>query len=536
MKEINRYREDSQYIIKLISQRGERAITGVNYGDEISHNALDSNSSKLDINITHKFCAYANDGDFWDWNTYLERGIKYSKPGALTNSTSYWGLGVTKSTWWLDGCPEFTAHRWNDTFYLRKWEYDITVPNGEYSRIGGNEKLADGGVDIVEYEITKEKYNELCTKHEFDVNSSLIVVLRRFEDSEIDYNQNKIVDSMNLGMMSYNGKMITSCKVNGKLKKSRQLYYPQVKEVGPNFLPIWNFRELPRVQRNYLISGGIFDVYLYSHITKAGENVHKSDGLFNATDGGKDIIKIAGRGINPRQIWINKKGTTLSSYDIYGVMKAKTKDREIASNTTMIFHQTGGSYEFPKIKTEKPTDIVQQQVAQLHLDEVTKNKKIQYSSKKVEDGKVDRDMNDLTSEKGHKHNKLGLTESIEFITNETITKNEIRNSDNHEVRETQTDGRNYDWLIGRVDDDKFVFHAEYMNDSEDWSHIDQTNFKLLSKVAYYNVLVVDKFGTSSKKLNTWKKNLEQNSIDCVLYVAQRNDFLKGETSKFKKIN
>ena len=64
----------------------------------------------------------------------------------------------------------------------------------------------------------------------------------------------------------------------------------------------------------------------------------------------------------------------------------------------------------------------------------------------------------------------------------------------------------------------------------------QTNFKLLSKVAYYNVLVVDKFGTSSKKLNTWKKNLEQNSIDCVLYVAQRNDFLKGETSKFKKIN
>lgn len=530
----NSYRIDEQYIINRISARGSRAITGDNFGDEISHGAFDANSSKQFIEINGKI-GYGNNGDFWGWDDYEKRAILSSKPGSLSNSTSYWGRGTTKETWWLDGCPKHTLH-WHTTtnkFYVRIWEYDIQINDEDYLRKKGNERLADGGCTIVEYEISEEQYDDYLKDYNFDegFRPTTFVELRRFKDSEINYNQNNIVESINIAMMSYNGKMNTTCVVNGKSVQSRQLYWPQVKPLGESFVPMWNFRELNKVESNYDIVGGKFDVYLIQILTKGDEKIKESDDLYNATNNGKDIIKINGRGKNPRQVWINQKGTTLSTYDVYSKITDKQKD--LSYDTIMIFHQTGGDYEFPTIKTELPTDTVLNQVAQLHIDKVKENKKLQYSSKKAEDGKVDVDKENLCNENGDMTIKYGLTESIEFITEDNLTKKEIRNPDNHEIRETQKDGRNYDWLIKKETD--FIFHAEYMNGTEDWEHIDQTTFKILSKMAPYNVLVVDNFSPSSKKLSEWKRILEDNNIQSTVYVVERNDFVKGFTNKFKKL-
>ena len=104
------------------------------------------------------------------------------------------------------------------------------------------------------------------------------------------------------------------------------------------------------------------------------------------------------------------------------------------------------------LKIEYFNYIIDNQLSDLYIliEKNKENKEIQYSSKKAEDGKVDVDKANLCDEDGDMTIKLGLTESIEYITEDNLTKKDIRNSDNHEIRETQSDGRNYDWLIKKL--------------------------------------------------------------------------------------
>tara|TARA_Y100001963_G_scaffold56158_1_gene78505 strand:- start:833 stop:2425 length:1593 start_codon:yes stop_codon:yes gene_type:complete len=529
MKINNKHKISQQYIIEKQSVRGTRQINGNNFGDELTHNAFDANSSVQGLFIKPNEICYGNDGDFLDWDTYVNRVILSSIPGTQTNSTSYWGVGVSKKTWWIDGCPNYTLVRDFNKYYKRVWEYDIQISDNDFVR--KNTLLAQGGCNVVEYEITKDEWEELVPIEELGFNPTLFVSLRRFEDSEMIYNPKKIIDSINTAMISYNGKMKSFCEMNGKRIKSRQLYYNQVKPIGDTFQPIWNFRELPKVRNRFNIGGGLFDIYLYSPLLEESDEFKKWDYLYKATDGGKDILKIDGRGVNPRQIWINKKGTTLTSYDVWKYISGK--DRELTYNTNMIFHLVDGDFEFPEIKTDLPTEKILKEVGKIHLEEVQKNKVIQYNPKKKEDAKVDKCFKHLVNGDDIQYQQ-GITESILTITDDKLTRKQIRDEDNHEVRETQTDGRNYDWLI-RDENGNFIFHAEFMNKSEDWEHIDQTTFKVLSGTSYYNILIVDRFADSNKKRNEFKKVLEKRKIETVLYMSTLNDFLNGNTNNFKKI-
>ena len=531
MIELNRYKINQQYIIDKQSVRGTRQITGNNFGDELTHNAFDANSSIQGLIINTNEICYGNDGDFLDWNTYLNRVVLSSIPGTQSNSTSYWGVGVSKKTWWIDGCPNYTLVRDFDRYYKRVWEYDIKVKQGEFVR--KNTLLAQGGCNVVEYEITKDEWEKLVPIEELGFNPTLFVNLRRFEDSELIYNPTKIIDSINTAMMSYNGKMKSFCDVDGKRSDSRQIYYNQVKPIGNTFQPIWNFRDLPKVRSRFNIGGGIFDIYLYSPLLENSDDFKEWDYLYKATDGGKDILKIKGRGVNPRQIWINKKGTTLPTYDVWKYIKGNSKERELTYNTNMIFHLVDGDYEFPEIKGDLPTEKILKEVAKIHLEEVLKNKSIQYNTKKKEDAKVDKCFKHIIEGDDIQYQQ-GITESILTITDDKLTRKQVRDEDYYEIRETQEDGREYDLLI-RDDDGNFIFHAEFMNESEDWPHIDQTTFKVLSGTAYYNVLVVDRIAKSAKKRKEFRRVLDERNIDAVVYIASLNDFLNGNVNNFKKI-
>ena len=198
----------------------------------------------------------------------------------------------------------------------------------------------------------------------------------------------------------------------------------------------------------------------------------------------------------------------------------------------MVFHLIDGDYEFPEIKTELPTDSVLLASGLIHLDEINKNKQIQYSSKKKEDGKVDRctkhliEGDDLT----YLH---GLTESIQHITEDSLNRHEIRNEDNFLVNETMPDGREYDWLLTNSNDE-VKFHAEFQNGTENWEHIDQTTFKVLSSISPYNVLVVDTISKTGKR-KKWKSVLDKSNINSVVYLVTLQDFLNGRINKFKRI-
>ena len=230
MKKVNTHKISQQYIIEKQSVRGTRQINGNNYGDELTHNAFDANSSVQGLFINENEICYGNDGDFLDWNTYVNRVILSSIPGTQTNSTSYWGVGVSKKTWWIDGCPNYTLVREFDKYYKRVWEYEYKVSEEDFVR--KNTLLAQGGCEVVEYEITKDEWEDLVPLKDLGFNPTLFVSLRRFKDSEIIYNPKKIIDSINTTVMSYNGKMESFCEINGKRINSRQLYYSQVKSIG----------------------------------------------------------------------------------------------------------------------------------------------------------------------------------------------------------------------------------------------------------------------------------------------------------------
>ena len=529
----NEYFIDEQYLIGKLSVRGERTIDGNCYGDEITHGAFDSNAYNQGIIVSDKSIEWANNGDYLEWRTYQNRVIKNTIPGMVNNSTSYWGKGTFKKTVYVDGCIALTIHKdKNGKYFKRVWLYVNELDIENYNRKDSSHFLK--GCNVVEYEITEEEFNDIVQPERWGFDVTFYVKVYRFNDSEMSYNASKMMDSINLAMINYDGRLHSFVEVDGKRVESQQLYYGTVEDLGDeSYRAVSHFSKLPLVKKNYKIGDGVFNIYLYKTLEETSDEFKKWETLNKDTNGGKNIIRIKGRGLNPRQIWINRKGTTLSTYDAWTNITGSTPTREQTQGTVMVLHQVAGDYEFPEIKTEKPTDKVLEQVGHLHSELVQANKSIQYSKKKKEDSKVEMVAKHLT-EGLNKTYQLGLTESILTITEDSLSRLELRNEDNIITLSTQQDGREYDLIITNRQYEP-IFHAEFQNGAEDWGHIDSVTYRTVSGTAKYNVLVVDKISRTSKR-RQWKEVLEKKDIgDSVVYLVTLSDFLNGNTDKFKRI-
>jgi len=526
MKETRRYTISASNIIRELGYRGTRDITGKNFMDEPSHNAKDANASQQGFFFSEDEIIFGNDGDFLDWSIHKEKGINYAVPKHNSNSTSYWGVGSTKYTSYCDGVPNYTCHSKDGNYFIRRWEFEnrpkvLTTENVSYL----------GSCEFVEYELDEEEYKKHthCTK--FGFLPTHFVSLQRFKDSSKKYDSKKMIESLDFAFMITDN-FKSFCVVNdGNKISTTKKYYPTVIQKGQHYVPTSNLTELNRVREHIKIKEGIFDVYLLEVIDNT-KHIQKWLDLKNSTNEGKDIIKLKGRGKNPRHIWINHRNVQLICEDVHPQIKHKERDK--AYDTVLLLHQVGGKFEFPTIKTSGIDDESREIAVNIHMEEVLNNKNIQYNPKKAEDSKVDQLVNWLITDENNTM-RNGMAFSIQHMTEDTLNISDVTNLDNFSVRETHDDGREYDLLISKTGEDNYTFHGEYQNGIEDFEHIDQITSKILSKQAYYNVLITDKLSTKKKKRKFFRDIMNDNNIQAYVYLCTFEQFTMGDTSNFELI-
>ena len=548
------YRISRDNLKRELDRRGSRDITGKNFADEPAHNAKDAGATRQGYVFTKEQIRYANNGDFLDWETMMRKWVCYGDiPGTVTKNTSYWGVGSSKFTMYSDGMPHLTGHYDGDSFYVREFQFncmpDMLTRSTIRNLVGGvdpNKNYGDGPelandkeypCTIVEYEVTEDEYRHMTHAEEFEFLPTHFVSIRRYADSTKVYSAKDMAESLNFAFMGVDTEQDTIfVKVAGGQKYyTSKKFYPTVTQHGKNFMPVSKFRDLPKVKEQIQIADGVFDVYLYQSITKINhDDSAQWYDLQKFTNKGKDVIKLKGRGVNPRHIYVNHRGIHLIQEDAWMPL-AGYKYREETQNTVLVLHETSGDKEWPTIKTSGVDDETREMACQIHNEEIGKNKSIQYVAGKQEDKKVDTFVNRLNSDKNEDvPYKNGSMIALSYMCEEHLSRTDILDSNNRSVRETLPDGREYDLLLSK--DDKYLLHLEFQNGTEDWPHIDQILSKILSGTAYYNVLVTDSLAGKKQKRDYFKRVLKDNNINACVWLCTNEELIEGDVDRIQLIH
>ena len=548
--------ELSQHDFKReLDRRGNRDITGENFADEPGHNAKDANATKQGYFFKEDKIFFGNNGDFLDWDTHVTKGIGYGIiPGFENNTTSYWGVGATKFTLYRDGIPAYTGHSKEGRFFIRHFGYpsDVSVLNRTTIR----ELILGNDIPCIfqEYEVLEERYRDLVHADEFGFLPTHFVQIRRYEDSTMNYNAKKMVESLEFAFMCSNiehDEIFVQVDDDKKVY-CRQKYYPTVQENGKgHYNKVSNFRDLNCKYTDVKIADGLYDIYYYQNIGSDHPNHEKWLALREQTKlkgkkNGNDRLKLKGRGTNPRQIYVNHRGMHLIQEDTFNDMTKKVNGKTLISadnrttcqDTVIILHEKSGEKEFPAIKTAGIDEETKVEAMKLHWELVRTTPEIQYSKRKSEDAKVDAIVDKLNTKlKSDTQTRDSIINSIQYLTDYELTMQDIENSKNRSVRENYEDGRNYDLLIAKngAEENEYIFHAEFQMGSEDWPHIDQITSKILSNPCYYHVLVTDTLGTKKIKRDYFKRIMKQNNIQAKVWLCTNEELIKGYRDEFELI-
>tara|TARA_R110000824_G_scaffold398623_1_gene602876 strand:- start:102 stop:1805 length:1704 start_codon:yes stop_codon:yes gene_type:complete len=533
--------------------RGKPEVGGNTYPLEPTHNGFDSHAANQGYFFKKESIYYGNDGDFFLWDDFVDKGIGYGiDPGGRTNTTSYWTVGATKATPYSDGIYDYQCHSDRSRFFLRDFQY----PNDrdKLTKQTVNE-IISGGCTIVEYEITKEDYDKLTNADEFGFTPTFFVKIRRYEDSGRRYNPTQILHNIEFTLLGRLDKLSTFIQIDdGKKIHAQKKYWPHPIPIGQTFIPAEDFTQLPLIHSDLEINGGIWDVYIFSRVVDGKVKVAEWN-AFQAAGGKNQLITLNGfdkdklfRGKVPRLIVVNHRNMHLIQEDIWktfgdDILGYSADDRNLTQDIIGVFHEKTGKFEFPTIKTSGLDDITKEEACKVVMEHVKKTKSIQYKKKKAEDNKVDILVDDFIFSNKYKNYQNGLIRSFQYLTDNQLTEQDILNKSNYSIRDAGD--REYDLLVAKSDTHKewppknglrpYLLHGEFQLDTMDWEHIDQISSKTLAKESYYNVLVSDKLSKKKNKRDWLRDNMKKNNIEAKIWVCTYNDLINGNVNEFELI-
>ena len=535
-----------------IRWRGKPEVGGNTYPLEPTHNAYDSHSGKQGYFFREDSIFFGNDGDFFTWDDFVDKGLGYGiDPGARSNTTSYWTCGATMATPYSDGVYDYGCYSDRSKFYQRKFEYQTPVDTLTKKTVN---ELIRGGCDVVEYEVDEETYKELTHAGEFGFTPTFFVNVRRYNDSRRKYNPKRMIENVEFTLLGNIDKLDTFIQIgDGKKVHAQKKYWPCPKSIGTTHIPVENFTELPLKRTDVEIDGGIWDIYIFQRVVdgkiKVAEWMHLQE-----AGAPQNYIKLNGftkqpfRGKVPRLIVVNHRGMHLIQEDVWTILGTdgagySSEERNFSQDAVCVMHEKSSEFEFSTIKTSGLEDDTQIAACKIMMEEILKDKTLQYNKKKAEDNKVDTLVDDFIFSNKYKNYQNGLLRSFQYLSDNQLTEQDILNKSNYSIRDAGD--REYDLLVAKSDTHKewppknglrpYLLHGEFQLDTMDWEHIDQISSKTLAKESYYNVLVSDKLSKKKNKRDWLRDNMKKNNIEAKIWVCTYNDLINGNVNEFELI-
>ena len=455
------------------------------------------------------------------------------------------------ATPYSDGVYDYGCYSDRSKFYQRKFEYQTPVDTLTKKTVN---ELIRGGCDVVEYEVDEETYKELTHAGEFGFTPTFFVNVRRYNDSRRKYNPKRMIENVEFTLLGNIDKLDTFIQIgDGKKVHAQKKYWPCPKSIGTTHIPVENFTELPLKRTDVEIDGGIWDIYIFQRVVdgkiKVAEWMHLQE-----AGAPQNYIKLNGftkqpfRGKVPRLIVVNHRGMHLIQEDVWTILGTdgagySSEERNFSQDAVCVMHEKSSEFEFSTIKTSGLEDDTQIAACKIMMEEILKDKTLQYNKKKAEDNKVDTLVDDFIFSNKYKNYQNGLLRSFQYLSDNQLTEQDILNKSNYSIRDAGD--REYDLLVAKSDTHKewppknglrpYLLHGEFQLDTMDWEHIDQISSKTLAKESYYNVLVSDKLSKKKNKRDWLRDNMKKNNIEAKIWVCTYDDIINGNVNEFELI-
>ena len=535
----NSFKISEDSFVRELSSRTHTGIDGGNLLTEAVHNAHVANSTESCFILSDVEILILNNGDFLYWDTFETRILRPVRPKTKPNKTGCWGIGLRILSY-CDGLPNYNAlwDKDNNKFYLRRWMW-INEP------VELTQKSSDQitGCEVVETEISKDKYLEYAKQDKFDeFTPTFVYSIKRFTDSSMVYDTNSMMRYIDFGFMdihNFNTTIVDYLSSSRKkILRSRKLYYPYMIQRSNQYIPPMSVLDIP-VTETLVYKDATFDLTLINTLTHG--TIYEE--LKKHTNNGKDILTLnkkwlnGERGIRPRQIFQNQVGVNLMLVDGWNAGIDKLDKNQITQETTLIIQLKSGDFEFSQIKTEKMNEEFQQIINRKHYELVKKNAKLHYSPKKKENEMVDEIVEISTTDKNPTV-KASISISISKITNKEIDIDILGDISNYQIRKDQGDNtkREYDYMVRKPMDKDFTLHQEFKEKTPKFEDTDGFLYRILQQKAKYHSLVIGKHTTDSQyKLDGLKEVLVENKVKSIVWCITYSDLITGNYTSFKKV-
>jgi len=533
--EIKEYKLDERYLENFRTVRANNAlIDGKNFCDESIHGTRDFGGTKYGCYITDDFISWGNDSNFLAFQTFKDRWLNNPKSGTGEKS-SMWGVGTSKKTSYADGAPDFQLVHdvINNKYYQRVWDYEIQIPDNEFTRKSFN-MLSDGSVKIIQYEITEQEYINLVPDV-YEFKPTFYFQIRRFTNSVKNYEPNELIFSIEITLMFNSGRLFENpnnvwVKVNnGEKFYAVQKYLPGLSKDLKE--PIKRITQISKYKTDNLMDSTI-DIHILKRLTsKDIDRTGYEEWSRKVPNINKLAISRLTRGTRPLVIITDGQDTIMPRYEGWRGLSKLTPHREIIQNCIMVCRvRELGDLEFEEVKSSKPGDDIVNWSWKTFGEIVSQNDELKYFSGKTEDARVDLLKEKLINNEPEAGNMIN---SFGFLTDNKLTRGDLVDDMNHSIRPNLLK-RNWDWLIKNKDGNQ-ILHCEWWSGPEDIEHCDQFFRKVGKDICPYHVFVVGNFNSNAGKKNDLITDLQDRPSKHAkkIWLIQDKDFMDGNINGFK---
>jgi hypothetical protein len=527
---------DKRYLERFRTCRANNAlINGKNFCDESIHGTRDFGGSKYGFYVTDKFISWGNDSDFLAWKTFVARWLCSPKSGTGEKS-SMWGVGTSVKISYGDGAPDFQL-AWdviNDVYVKRVWEYEIKIPDDEFTKHSFN-KLSEGTVKVIEYKITKQEYLDLIPDT-YDFIPTFYNQIRRFSNSGKVYKPNHLIRSSELTLMFNSGRLFENpntvwVQVNDGVKfYAVQKYLPGLtKDLRE---PIKRITQIPKYKTvNFM--GATIDIHILKRLThKDIDKTEYEDWSSRVPSSNKLAMSSLCRGAAPLVIITDDEDTIMPRFqgwkDITEYIGGDK--RFLIQNCIMVCRvREMGELEFEEVKSSKPGDDMVEWSWKTFGEIVSQNNELHFIGGKTEDARVDLLLEKLVTNEPEAGNMIN---SFGYLSDNILTRGELVIEKNHSVRFKHM-RREWDWILKNKDGDP-ILHCEWMMGPEDIKHCDAFFRKVGKDICPFHALVVGNFHSNKGNKNDLIYDLRERESKYAkkIWIVQDKDFMSGNISNF----
>lgn len=498
-------------------------INGSNAGNESSHNAYAQNATEFGFINLNGSVGVGNNGNPITYDDWINYFVYSRKPiGKRAHDTGYWGVGGSVIFPIRFGFHDYVATILDGKYLIYRYNWNIDISEFTFAEA----MRKNPSLQVSQEEVDETTYRELVHADKFENLPTFYFSIKKYKGiGSVHFQPKNIIKNLNNTYHIARNQLKCFVHSEGRELQTTALYFPTI-----NGGKVCRFLDdLELVGKNIAVGDGIFDVYHYKYIVDDFSAMDANE-IKKVTDNYDNVFKVpGGKPSTPYNHFFNDQRLYLTSESLgTGKMSAV-----LYNYSNMVFVQVGGDFKFSTVKSANVDENLSNEAIVVHKDYIDSNKIKQHKGNKGEDNKIiecyDEIMND-----GPK--KANIMSSIQTLSNYELTPPDIKDELNHR-KFKPIESREHDWAVKKTVNDNYTLHMEFMNNSEDWGHIDKLNFTMDEDGIPYNALVVDSFSTQSEKIDSFRRALKNKNVPHLkkVWAVQLEDLVNHKESNFRVI-